>query len=180
MMRCISLVTLGLSVLSLAACGDDEVSSADAARYCKALCEKTKECAPSGLPVSIDCDAQCRDTTGGGSGTGSCNATKSQVDACISAYQSATCAEIQSGNTPSACDICNEDTPDATGDSTGTPDTSLPDSSGGGATCSDLSDCCDQITDASQKLGCQQTVSLGADSTCATVLAGFKANGSCN
>jgi hypothetical protein len=172
--RNILVLCLAAAALAFVGCGDDEVSAAAATRLCKAACEKGTTCVSS--PITIDCDTQCK-ATGGGSGSTDCDVSSSQVNSCAADIEAQSCADFTSGKTPSSCDFCpSSGTPDASGDSS----TTFPDTSSATGTCDDLSECCPKITQEGTKLGCEQTVALGADATCAQALAGLKAAGLCN
>lgn len=171
----IAVSCLAISLMAISACGDD-VSSADAQRYCKALCNKTKSCTPSGFGGAIDCDAQCSKTGSGGGSSSTCNASKSNIDACVSGYEAMSCADLQSGKSPAACSVCSgSSTAEVISDTSGAPDVSS-----GTGTCDDLSDCCAQLADANQKASCEQAATVGTDSYCSSALAGYKLAGFCN
>lgn len=167
------------SCLALAACGDDSGGSSDqAARACDVSCTKLVECNLAGGLSHSACVDLCRSNTGGNN---DCNVSESQANACISAYQSATCAELQGGTTPAACqNLCpNQQQNDTVGgDTTPTSDTAPAEATA--SSCEDLAACCAQITNADAKQGCDGVAASQNQSLCAQTLSGYRAAQLCN
>ncbi len=173
--RHILVFSVAAAAVAFAGCGEGEVSAASARRLCEAGCEKSTTCFSS--PIPIDCEAQCSQSVGGEPGTSDCHVSSSEVDKCAADLKAQSCDDVKAGKTPSSCDFCpSNNTPDASGDTS----TTFPDSSSATATCADLLACCAKIADSGMRLGCEQTVGLASDATCSTVLAGYKAAGSCD
>lgn len=178
MHRLIILRLAATSCLALAACGDDEGGSANqAARACDVSCTKLVECNLSGGLGHSACVDLCRSNIGGGN---ECNVSESQANACISAYESTTCAELQSGTTPAACEnLCpNQQNDTVGGDTTPTLDTNPAEATA--SSCEDLAACCAQITNADAKQGCDGVAASQNQSLCAQTLSGYRAAQLCN
>jgi len=166
------------SCLTLAACGDDGGGSSNqAARACDVSCTKLVECGLTGGLSHSACVDLCRNNTGGDN---DCNVSESQANACISAYESTTCAELQSGTTPAACqNLCpNQQNDTVGGDTTPTLDTTPAEATE--SSCGDLAACCAHITNADAKQGCDGVAASQNQSLCAQTLSGYRAAQLCN
>ena len=85
--------------------------------YCGSVCAKFTEC---GLPGSQSaCETSCKsNVTTEGSDT--CDVTESQLDACITAIDDATCTDVENGANLEACNVCDDGGGDVSLDGTWT------------------------------------------------------------
>lgn len=149
----------------------------DVQAYCESLCNKFASCGIV-LGTAEACIAQC--TMNANSGNSTCEPSSSEVDACVSAIESAECSALMTGDQPAACEnLCPEETTDA--------GTSAMDAGAGGADggstaagCAGLALCCPQVQDANSRMGCENTVTGANDAICTQTLSGFRAAGFCS
>lgn len=163
-------VGLLLACLTAFGCSDDDdaVSQGDIDRYCDAICTKQSDCS-NGVVNADTCSASCRQTSSDPN-DGTCEVTRGEADACISAIESTSCSDLQAGNIPAACSICEpgEDDAGIAGDS----GVSL------AMSCSDLSACCDTLSGV-QKTSCESTVNLNQGAACTGLLSSLQMSGQC-
>lgn len=171
-------IVLGSCIFLLSfasACGDDDSGGTSAAqidRACRTFCGKFAECDLL-LGMSADaCASSCRNQAMMGSGGSDCEVSDSEADACIEAIGAAECSALSSGTTPPECDLCPSSTPQP-------PPPGSPDAGTGGMSCSELGACCSQLPMEAQS-GCTSLAEAGVESTCGTVLSGYRAAGMCS
>lgn len=164
-------------------CGDDNdgvggggFSQADVQRYCNTLCSKQDECGFLGMAgMTIDqCVSTCASGDGGGAGGDTdCNPSRSEVDACISAFDALSCDDMMGGNVPSECDLCDDNggADVGTGQDAGGFDA-------GSGTCGDLAACCDQLPEAARG-ACETVASAGVQQACSATLDPYRTSGLC-
>ena len=142
-----------------------DVSEENLIAACKDICVRSIECAAVAIDQSF-CESRCR--SGIRDNDSDCDPTTSQINACVSAVNAASCESLEEGDLPEACDICEED--GGTGGSGG---------GSGGATCEDLGDCCNELPGDAQA-PCDMIVNDGNETLCGIALSNFQSAMICN
>lgn len=159
-----------LCVVPLFACSDSD--STDLAAACSTVCKKTAECS-EGLISESQCVAQCKaGSSADSTDEGNCQPSQAQIDACLSAVESASCAAL-SGEALTACDFCPASSSRSDG-GLGLGDASfgLGDLTSAGD-CSDLTDCCTKLS-GPDKQACDSTAAAATDPLCGALLLAYQ------
>lgn len=148
------------SILALASCDEDgTVSLDDVNRFCEASCSKYDSCGTlMGFLTRDECVTRCVSPGDDGMGVEgpTCEVSDSQINACLSALESASCDAINGGQFPTECDVCPED------EDAGTSDAGM---SMLAAECSALQTCCDSLA-GPERGACEAIVGMNRGSVC--------------
>ena len=165
-----------LLALGLVACGDDDGGGggAQAERACDVSCDKAVEC---GFPGErSECVSMCMSDMGNDSD--GCEPTSAEINACIDAFEELDCASLLSGNTPTECDICEDDSSSGPGGGAGMTGGPVPPPGGGEGGCEELRACCQSLPGGGQE-GCITTADTNMDAACGLALSTFQSTGLC-
>ena len=170
-----SVIALGL-VLVVGCGSSSESSSTSPQQLCARTCSKSIECLGSTLVGNQEqCEERCNSGESDQSPDLSCNPSDSELEACISAYESVDCTDLLSevSQVAQACDLCEESDSDAgtnmnngdAGVGTGDAGPEL-DAAMASAECAELRDECCSTLDGAEKIACDAAVSANVPEGC--------------